>query len=122
MKTLKQIYDDNFASYGASLRRNGKEINFRRILFLERARGYTIAIPCSKIKDQETLDDINNRYTVCVHYGIAPHYQMTDLDVSKCIKVNNSKDSNAERCYFSCDNLSMEDAIELYERLILDNL
>lgn len=122
MKTLKQIYKENFEKYGAVLDEKRKEIRCNKIEFLTRKVGYTIAIPCSRIKDQETLDDLNRKYTVYVHYGVARHYELTKLDVSKCVPTSKSKALNAQKCYFSCDNLPEYDAIELFRKIIEDNL
>ena len=120
MKTLRQIYSENFADIGAALDESRKEIRFKRILFIEKEDGCCVAMPCSRVKDQATLDDINNRYGVTVHFGTAKSYEYPELDISKCRSVNNSKDGNAKKCYLSCDSLSLEDAIELYRKLADD--
>lgn len=117
MLSLESIYYNYFRDSGAVLDLKRKEIRFKRRQLLTRVNGFVVAFPCSIMK-QDTLDELNKRHTITVHYGDAKKYQLSDLDFSRCVIVNNSKNPNAKKCYLSCDNLTDEEAIKVFDYLI----
>lgn len=115
---IERIYKENFnGQYGVSLYKDRKTIYSNNIELISNRVGYCVAFRNSSIGSQQQLDEINRKYTAEVHYGTSKNYQEITWNVDNLIKVNKKNLPNPVKGYFSCTELSEEQALELFKEL-----